>query len=432
VTLFKTKMLMKRQRQSSLIRERLSEVYGYHRADLRYCTFRVDMWVVLEIGSNFSFPVRANQTIIPQRNTSSYTFPSSDIPGAAISLVLSTNRQSDSIEQFEELLTDYCAFQSDAKGKGTIELMDEKGQLLGTIDGPWQLEEDAGLHKPGFEKDPVLLELPPDEIGGSSKDQKITVSAAPRTQEGDIPAAYQNDWLFKGANFVSKSLITGSAWAGQKMTSAADSYVAKSTPPTSGRPSFSGDDEKGRLAGDDSRPLTTSGRPAVTFHPKVHAASQQVKAFSGTAVAVSNSTRDAVLNVAGKVGDKIGKTTGIQAKAAPDGTLVNQTGIRGALNRSLIAANVVLDGLTQSADTLLASGGEASGRAIEHRYGSEVSCNVSQESTFHTDMSSRRPRSSVVIQLLLDGLLSSYTRTLMAFVGRRCSRLLQERSKLGQ
>jgi spartin len=301
------------------------------------------------------------------------------VPGAAVSLILSAGQRDASVEQFEELLTDYCAFQSDSKGKGTIELMDEKGQLLGTIDGPWHLEEDAAMHKPGFEKDPVLVELPPDGVSSSSSsgtDQKIMISAAPRTEDGVIPSAYHNDWLLKGATLLSKTLVGGSTWAGQKMLDAADAYVAKSTPPLSRQGSNQGSEKAGnekepsQLAGD--RPLTTSGKPAVTFNPKLHATSQQLKNISGTATAVSGRTRDAVLNVAGKVGDKIGKTTGIQSQPRADGTATKPSGIRGVLNRSLLAANVVLDGLTQSAETLIASGGAASGRAIEHRYGSEV------------------------------------------------------------
>lgn len=165
-----------------------------------------DIWVVLEIGNDFSLPVKASQSIVPDRRTSSYTFPSADLPGAAIKLVLSS--QTSSLEAFEELLTDYCAFQSDAKGKGTLELMDEKGQMLGTIDGPWRLEEDAGMHKPGHEKDPVLVELP-DENAKYQPDQAVTVTAAPRDGQGAIPASYQNDWLLRGASIVSKTLVDG-------------------------------------------------------------------------------------------------------------------------------------------------------------------------------------------------------------------------------
>lgn len=160
----------------------------------------------MEIGNNFSLPVQATQTVLPQRSDNSYTFPSSEISGAGITLYLSSSQQSN-IEQFEELLTDYCAFQTGSKGHGSIELMDEKGEIMGTIDGPWHLEEDAGMHKPGYEKDPVLVELPSE--GTSIVNQKITVSTAPRAEDGTISSAYQNDWLLRGASLVSKTL-TGS------------------------------------------------------------------------------------------------------------------------------------------------------------------------------------------------------------------------------
>lgn len=155
------------------------------------------------------------------------------------------------------------------------------------------------------------------------------------------------------------------------MLDAAESYVAKTTPPPS-RPGEMVDEKFSTKDSDNLSQLTTSGRPAMTFSPKVHATSQQLRAFSGTATKVSTRTRDAVLGVAGGLGDKIGRTTGIQSKPRVDGTAEKPKGIRGVLNRSLVAANVVLDGITQSAGTLIADGGEASGRVIEHRYGSEV------------------------------------------------------------
>jgi spartin len=154
------------------------------------------------------------------------------------------------------------------------------------------------------------------------------------------------------------------------MLNAADSYVSKSTPPLS---------RQGSIAVNEKSPndgasvnMTTSGRQAMTFSPSVHATSRQIKAFSGTATTVSNRTRDAVLGVATKVGDRVGKTTGIQQTTKQDGTVAQPTGIRGVLNRSPVAANVVLDGVTKSAEQRLKDGGEASGRVIEHRYGSEV------------------------------------------------------------
>jgi len=167
------------------------------------------------------------------------------------------------------------------------------------------------------------------------------------------------------------TLILGSTWAGKQMMNAADSYVSKTTPPMSRKGSEMGDG-KGSDVASTTSVNTTSGRPALTFSPKIHATSKQIKTFSGTATTVSGRTRDAVLGVASKVGDRIGKTTGVQQTVKSDGTVSNPKGFRGVLNRSLIAANVVLDGVTKSAEQILKDGGEASGRVIEHRYGSEV------------------------------------------------------------
>ena len=94
--------------------------------------------------------------------------------------------------------------------------------------------------------------------------------------------------------------------------------------------------------------------------------------MSGKVTSVSNRTTTAILSAASNVGDQIGKRTGIQQKMQSDGSVQNPKGIRGVLNRSLIAFNVVLDGVTNSAERLIKDGGEASGRVIEHRYGSEA------------------------------------------------------------
>ncbi|MCO5565900.1 hypothetical protein L7F22_019575 [Adiantum nelumboides] len=348
-----------------------------------------DLWLALEIGSDFSMPIKSSQTVIPENgNIASYSFPSAEIPDAAIQLIFNTNDRK-SLYDFEEILSDYCAFHafSNTKSganneKAKLELLDDEGKLLGTIDGPWQLQEDSTLHKPGHEKDPVILELP--EEGSSSSQQKVHVSAAPRDENGQLSAAYQNDWLLRGANYVSRSLEMGSQWAGTKMLKAADSYVTRSTPPGSqpGSRRDSGSYPRDELT---EKPLsggasintvnsnlTTSGRTAVTFSPQTHNTARQIRNVSGKVTSVSNRTTSAILSAASNVGDQIGKRTGIQQKTQPDGTVQNPKGFRGVLNRSLIAFNVVLDGVTNSAERLLKDGGEASGRVIEHRYGSEA------------------------------------------------------------
>ena len=350
-----------------------------------------DLWLALEVGTEFSMPIKSSQTVIPENGkAASYTFPSAEIPDAAIQLSFNTNDRK-SLLDFEEILSDYCAFHafssnandggSSNNEKAKLELLDDEGKLLGTIDGPWQLQEDSTLHKPGHEKDPVILELPEE---GSSSQQMVQVSAAPRDENGQLSPAYQNDWLLRGANLVSRSLEKGSQWAGTKMLKAADSYVTRSTPPSSqpGSRRDSGSlsrDELGEkpLSGGASintldSNLTTSGRTAVTFSPQTHNTARQIRNMSGKVTSVSNRTTTAILSAASNVGDQIGKRTGIQQKMQSDGSVQNPKGIRGVLNRSLIAFNVVLDGVTNSAERLIKDGGEASGRVIEHRYGSEA------------------------------------------------------------
>lgn len=80
-----------------------------------------------------------------------------------------------------------------------------------------------------------------------------------------------------------------------------------------------------------------------------------------------------ILNAASGVGGSIGRAAGIQPKKNPDGSEgPPPKGFRGVINRSLIAASVVLDGIDQGAQNLIESGGEASSKVIGHKYGNEA------------------------------------------------------------
>jgi spartin len=342
-----------------------------------------DLWLALEIGSDFSLPVKASQTVVPDRQANTYTIPSLDVPGAALVLKIKGGDR-DAIRQFENLLTDYCAFPSENKGQGSLELLDDQGQLLGTIDGPWKLTEDPAIHNVGHEKDPVLFELPDqDNPSASGSNQQVLIHAAPRDENGQLPDTYQNDWLLRKAQFLSTSMQKGSAWAGSKMLKGADAYVARTTPPTSNRTSIDAGAKSGSFSekgqsgmqvqqGTTTSNLTGSGHEVVTFSPQTQNAALKIRDVSGKVCSVSNRTTAALLNAAGNLGSQIGKKTGIQQRATPDGKTETPKGIRGTFNRTLVAANLVLDGLTNSAERLIKDGGEASGRMIEHRYGSEA------------------------------------------------------------
>ncbi len=67
------------------------------------------------------------------------------------------------------------------------------------------------------------------------------------------------------------------------------------------------------------------------------------------------------------------RKTGIQRKANPDGTSgPAPKGIRGFVNRSLIAANTVLDGIDAGAQTLLYTSGQAASDVVGHKYGDDA------------------------------------------------------------
>lgn len=162
----------------------------------------------------------------PERATSSYLFPSSDVPGASIRLFVPAGEPS--ISAFEDTLAQYCAFQSDDRSDaGQIELVDEHGAVLGTLDGGYTFREDPTLRQRGHEKDPVLVdleELEPTGMEGISPAAEKEAKQAKEVGVRPLPGADSDDWLIKGASFISRGLIQGSTYLGAKMNSAADAY----------------------------------------------------------------------------------------------------------------------------------------------------------------------------------------------------------------
>lgn len=114
-------------------------------------------------------------------------------------------------------------------------------------------------------------------------------------------------------------------------------------------------------------------REPVRINPTTTKSLSTVQNLSGQAVQISAKTTGAILSVAANLGDKIGQKTGIQRKQNPDGTLgPAPTGIRGFINRSLIAANTVMDGIDAGAQNLLYSTGDAASKVVGHKYGEEA------------------------------------------------------------
>lgn len=317
--------------------------------------YDTDLWLVLSIGEDFSLPVAATQTIIPQGETynRSYVFPSLELEGASIKIALPATTGVADITRFQQILSQYAAYQDeDRSDAGTMELMDEDGKVLGVVQGFTVHESDA-MSDSGNEKAPVLIDLPPEPTSESEKqDAQVDV----------LSAEEKRDWMLRGADSISRTIIKASDFVGGKIQGAADSYMAKHPAAGSSGTSTPTNSEK-----------ADAGRDPVKFGPKTQAGVRNLHEWSGSAVQVSSKTTGAILRVAGSVGDKIGKKTGIQRKVNPDGTAgPAPTGIRGFVNRGLIAANTVLDGIDAGAQTLLQTGGQAASDVVGHKYGQDA------------------------------------------------------------
>ncbi|KAJ1030073.1 hypothetical protein NDA16_000986 [Ustilago loliicola] len=316
--------------------------------------YSTDLWLVLSIG-DFSLPIAATQTIIPQRGQSqtSYLFPSLELEGASIKITLPATTSQSDIARFEQILSQYAAYQDDDRSDaGKIELMDENGKVLGVVQGNFSVHEADSMSDSGNEKAPVLIDLPPEpSVETERQDLQVDV----------LSADEKRDWMIRGADMISRTIIETSEFVGGKIQGAADSYIAKT--PAAGSSGYSTPtNEKGE-----------AGRDPVKIGPKTHQGIQNLHQWSGQAVQVSAKTTGAILRVAGNVGDKIGKKTGIQRKVNPDGSYgPPPTGIKGFVNRSLIAANAVLDGVDAGVQTLLYTSGEAASNVVGHKYGDDA------------------------------------------------------------
>lgn len=321
--------------------------------------YSTDLWLVLSIGDEFSLPVAATQTITPQRSgtQNSYLFPSLELEGASIKIALPATTSQSDVDRFQQILSQYAAYQDDDRSDaGAMELMDEDGKVIGVVQGFTVHEADA-MSDSGNEKAPVIIDLPPEPTSESEK-QDLEVDV--------LSADEKRDWLIRGADMISRTIVKTSEYVGGKIQGAADSYMAKN--PAAGSSGYSTPTNE---KADGSKPQ--AGPDPIKVGPKTQASVRTLHQWSGTAVQVSSKTTGAILQVAGNIGDKIGKKTGIQRQVKADGTYgPPPTGIRGFVNRSLIAANTVLDGIDAGAQTLLYTSGEAASNVVGHRFGEDA------------------------------------------------------------
>lgn len=222
---------------------------------------------------------------------------------------------------------------AEASLRNQLVLMNDAGEVVGTLADDHAVAEDGTLFdadQPGaLSQNPVVIESSPSGLRATSW---VPV---------DNPT---NSSLISAANFVSSGVVVGAEWAARKLEDAAGRQLAGES----------------RLAGGRHKELV--------FHPIAgRGAAAGLKVTQGV-LTVTGKTVGLIGSAAAGVGDRLGRTLGIQS--SPSGK--PPKGIRGVVNRALVAANSVVDSLEQGGSAVLASGSHSANAVIGHHYGPEA------------------------------------------------------------
>ncbi|KDE08538.1 hypothetical protein MVLG_01315 [Microbotryum lychnidis-dioicae p1A1 Lamole] len=236
--------------------------------------------------------------------------------------------------------------------RSQLVLVDSNGNLVGTLADNVSLHEDASLaqeQQGENEKEPVIVETSavtsasgtssgattPTSGGGHHFD----FSVRPLSAFNQTPNP-SNSTIITWGDYLSHGIIVGGDLVSRTLEYGADTLVSKRAP--------------------TSKPLV--------FSETTKSRMGQTTAYSGQVVKVSNKAAKMVGDAAARVGDRIGKATGIQTQ--PSGKAPK--GLKGLVNKSLIAFNTVLDASETTAKQLLVSGGQSSTKVIHHTLGNDA------------------------------------------------------------
>ncbi|TYJ54572.1 hypothetical protein B9479_004801 [Cryptococcus floricola] len=203
-----------------------------------------DYWLIIHVGASFELLATPGQLFTPQvtKDSITYTITSRDIPGASIAFILpypQTNAQLEDLESLELLLHHYKSMGAEATALAGIEpqnltgsalapeelrgklvlVNNDNGEVLGEMDENLDIEVDKRIAKEN-ENLPVVLDF--EQVMEGHQALRVKVKTVP---EGDM-----DDWLLRGANSISRGLLTFGAWSSRQMLSGADQFVKGSTP----------------------------------------------------------------------------------------------------------------------------------------------------------------------------------------------------------
>ncbi|KAG8749619.1 hypothetical protein FRC14_001221, partial [Serendipita sp. 396] len=226
-----------------------------------------DVWLVLRVEPPpsvqqpaFEFPIPATQKLILTRHLRQYTLPGIAGGELVITLPLATTpAQFEDAETLEVLLSQYAVleirsdppsatgliststpaagYDADGDLKGRLVLVDEdNGQVVGTLDDQFQIQEDSALRTEGREKDPVIVDIPdpaePDpSLGQQSWGRNEDGSPRVRRTIFVHPIVVDDsDWMSKTAGLLGRGIVGATNLVSTGVTTAANYYISHSKP----------------------------------------------------------------------------------------------------------------------------------------------------------------------------------------------------------
>ncbi|GAA5861312.1 hypothetical protein JCM3774_000204 [Rhodotorula dairenensis] len=236
---------------------------------------------------------------------------------------------------------------------------EDTGRLIGRLDGHSNLEEaaslaagqmqdsktsqpDAGLGKLDTvdEHEAVVIDAVATTGGSTDGAGTITYTVQPASAYYRPAENPTNSKIISTANTVSRGLVIGSELLSRQFQRGAGYYVSH-------------------------RPATQS---PMQFSETTKGAFEKSSQWTRTATVYSGKAAGAIGNAAAKLGDRIGRKTGVQQE--PGGAPPN--GWKGALASTLKGLNVVADHLESSGKAVIESGTKSASQVINHSYGSEA------------------------------------------------------------
>lgn len=221
----------------------------------------------------------------------------------------------------------------DDRTQSGLMLVDENGQILGSVDLELDPASQSALEKKQFGDADEPVVISPDANG----QVHVTPLSALTAEYGQSTSK-----IVKGAEYLSRGVI----WTSESLTNAMDRSVNKTVSTSSATES----------------PLVFSDRTKSGF--------QSVHSFTGKAANISARTLGHIAGLASSAGTTVGKRMGLSPDTA--GTPQNQSGIRGVLNNSIKGATTLFDSVDASSRHFLNRSQANSVAYTTHKYGAEA------------------------------------------------------------